>query len=148
MDSSSQAAELPPLPSGVSSGRKVSAAFLNLLVLPGLGSLALGPRRRLDAALQIGLSCLGFFLFLWAIKDGSVWALQVLGPPPAGDATYSHEQIVSLAEVFVAQPPTSMGLPLLAVFSLSFGLFFVSWVYSLVSLFLPSGPRLDCPPKP
>ena len=128
-----------PNPSLVSGARKASAAFLNLLVLPGLGSLLLGRRRRLDAAIQIGASCVAFFLLLWAVKDLSLWALQVLGSP--GQGNYSPEQIVFLAQAFSAQPPTCLGLPILFVFSLASVSFLGAWVYSLVSLFLPSGEK-------
>lgn len=124
------------------------AAFLNLLVLPGSGSLVLG--RRLDGFIQIGLSFLGMVLLTSSIKSVFPWVMENLSRfnknfNPLGwyeDGVFfwgsSPKPLAFLDYIFVSmergQYPTCLGVSSISIFILSIGIFLFVWIYSLISL--------------
>jgi len=122
--------------------RLLMAAFLNLLVLPGMGTFLL--HRRKAAWLQLLLSCsslvlafAGFFsLAVWA-SSGGLAGWDSVEFPLTGFEGWPLERKSLFFDWLKENPPQVFGGDLRVVLFVIVGLFFVSWVWSFLVLFFP-----------
>jgi TM2 domain-containing membrane protein YozV len=125
------------------------ATFLNLLILPGSGTLVLGKRR--DGLIQLGLGLLGAILLTLCLKNMIGWIFDIFfrfnqNYNPLGwyegDIFYwgsSPKSIVFinyfLAALNKGDVPTLFGVSTITMLVVSLGIFIFVWIYSLISLF-------------
>jgi TM2 domain-containing membrane protein YozV len=124
------------------------AAFLNLLVLPGTGTLVLGKRRA--GLIQLGLGLLGAILLTLCLKTMIGWTLEILSRfnknyNPVGwyegDVFYwgSSPKSIAFIDYFLAalnkgDIPSLLGISTITMLFVSLGIFIFVWIYSLISL--------------
>jgi len=117
------------------------AAFLNLLVLPGTGSLVLG--KRLPGFIQIGFSFLGMVLLTFSFQSVLNWLVsQWTDFSNIYDSRLvplsAPKHIAFLDYLFIGFEegvyPDWYGIPSLVILGLSFVVFLIVWIYSLISL--------------
>ncbi len=125
--------------------RKTLAAFLNLLVLPGTGSLVLG--RVVAGWIQIGLCIVGFVIKIVALSSVTIWlrpVLQRLGAENMSQLKLEDVLAVAnyaVAEFYQSAPPEIAGVNSLYLFWGGMLMILAGWVYGAVVLFLPDARR-------
>jgi hypothetical protein len=109
------------------------ASFLNLLVWPGAGTFLLN--RRKEAMFQVIIALFSLALLLFGIASITMWAVPIVAHVDANNFGHDNAAIL-LMETYRDNPPRWLGFHSMGVLIFSLFLFVVSWVYSLISLFI------------
>lgn len=118
-----------------SNSRLWLACFLSLLVWPGSGSFLINRSR--DGVIQVVLGFVSFVLFMFGFAVLVVWGTPLIVEGGLGVSQFSLEGLASgLSEEYEENPPTLLGFPVFGVIVISFLVFVISWVYSLISIVL------------
>jgi len=116
--------------------RRALGAFLNLVVLPGSGTLVLG--RKSEGFIQISGAAIGLGLQLLAAGAIAAKVGADIGSLRGDELASEVDQVAGgLASSLLADPPALLGVSAIWVFLLGLALLILSWIFSLVSSLLP-----------
>jgi hypothetical protein len=109
------------------------AFFLSLLVWPGVGSFLV--QRRREGISQVFLAVFSLALLLVSFGVIINWVVPIVADAEA--LSMGPDDIaLYISENYVVSPPLFLGFSAPLVVMVSLAMFFVAWVYSLVSLLL------------
>lgn len=111
--------------------KQILAGTLNLLILPGIGSLILGRTR--DGIIQLFLAVGGIALSIYSLVAFFSWAGLGFGGKEAEVAFQDPRFIESLQQRMLENPPTVLGMPYGVAMLLGVVMMAGGWVYSAVS---------------
>jgi hypothetical protein len=117
--------------------RRALGVFLNLVVLPGSGSLVLG--RKTEGFIQIGGAVAGLALQLAAATTIAAKVGADIGSLRKDELDLGVDQVGDgLAGSLLSDPPTLLGVDATWVFLFGLTMLILSWIFSMISSLLPS----------